>query len=214
MVTSDQGRTAEMAGNRNWRFRRLALGRHLKLEFHGSNVTDNAGLSIFREFTLPGFDRRHAPTAMRTAEDGQQSPRARLRWCALQRPVGYGGVKQAESPRLDRVPQSVAGHRAQGTLGRRDRCLGGGCRAGSCQRGRGDLRGSGMHRGRGVSVGALKMGGQSTKAPIWCHMPNIGAAKPMTVNRDKTQRCLAGLDKKMHAGWYLPPGYREAAPCP
>src|SRR5918995_1826679 len=94
---------------------RLGFDRRLKLEFHGSNVTSDAGLLAFRELDdalglteLAG----QALADTRTGRNGRHTLTAQLRQAIFGRLAGYEDVNDADRLAHDPAMRWVVGGRA------------------------------------------------------------------------------------------------------
>src|SRR5262249_4500478 len=95
---------------------RLHFDRHLKLEFHGSTVTSDAGLLAYRELDDAVSLTCTAATGLhdtRTGQNTQHSLLAMLRQSIYSRLAGYEDVNHAERLRLDPAMRTVVGGRAK-----------------------------------------------------------------------------------------------------
>jgi hypothetical protein len=95
---------------------RVDFDRHLKLKFHGSTVTGDAGLLAYRELddalglTSTAASGLHET---RTGQNTQHSLRALLRQSLYSRLAGYEDVNDAERLCLDPALRTVVGGRAK-----------------------------------------------------------------------------------------------------
>src|SRR5262249_30009146 len=95
---------------------RVDFDRQIKLEFHGSNVTSDAGLLAYREpdgalkLTTTAAPRLQAT---RTGQNTQHSLLALLRQSIYSRLAGYEDVNDAERLCLDPALRTVVGGRAK-----------------------------------------------------------------------------------------------------
>ena len=94
---------------------RVAFDRRLKLEFHGSKVTSDAGLLAFRELDdalglteLAG----HVLADTRTGRNGRHTLTAQLRQAIFGRLAGYEDVNDADRLAHDPAMRWVVGGRA------------------------------------------------------------------------------------------------------
>jgi hypothetical protein len=97
---------------------RVDFDRSIKLEFHGSAVTSDAGLLAYRELDdALGLTRRAASGLQdtRTGQNTQHTLTALLRQSIYSRLAGYEDVNDAERLRLDPAMRSVVGGRAKDT---------------------------------------------------------------------------------------------------
>lgn len=95
---------------------RLDFDRQLKLEFHGSTVTSDAGLLAYRELDDTLSLTCTAATGLhdkRTGQNTQHSLLALLRQWIYSRLVGYEDVNDAERLCLDPAMRTVVGGRAK-----------------------------------------------------------------------------------------------------
>src|SRR5262245_6557358 len=95
---------------------RLDFDRQLKLEFHGSTVTSDAGLLAYRELDDALALTCNAATGLhdaRTGQNTQHSLLALLRQSIYSRLAGYEDVNDAERLCLDPALRTVAGGRAK-----------------------------------------------------------------------------------------------------
>jgi hypothetical protein len=95
---------------------RVDFDRKIKLEFHGSTVTSDAGLLAYRE--LDDALRLSSTAASgvhdtRTGQNSQHSLLALLRQSLYSRSAGYEDVNDAERLCLDPALRTVAGGRAK-----------------------------------------------------------------------------------------------------
>src|SRR5262245_37987233 len=95
---------------------RVDFDRQIKLEFHGSTVTSDAGLLAYRELddalglTSTAASRLHDT---RTGQNTQHSLRALLRQSIYSRLAGYEDVNDAERLCFDPALRAIVGGRAQ-----------------------------------------------------------------------------------------------------
>jgi hypothetical protein len=95
---------------------RVDFDRKIKLEFHGSTVTSDAGLLAYRELddalrlTTTAASGLHDP---RTGQNTQHSLLALLRQSIYSRLAGYEDVNDAERLCLDPTLRTVVGGRAK-----------------------------------------------------------------------------------------------------
>jgi hypothetical protein len=94
---------------------RLGFDRRLKLEFHGSKITSDAGLLAFRELDdalgLTGLA-GHALADTRTGHNGRHTLTAQLRQAIFGRLAGYEDVNDADRLAHDPAMRWVVGGRA------------------------------------------------------------------------------------------------------
>jgi hypothetical protein len=96
---------------------RVDFDRNIKLEFHGSTVTSDAGLLAYRELddalglTSAAANGLHDT---RTGQNAQHTLAALLRQSIYSRPAGYEDVNDAERLCLDPALRTVVGGRAKG----------------------------------------------------------------------------------------------------
>ena len=96
----------------------LDFDRQLKLEFHGSTVTSDAGLLAYRELDDALGLTRTAATGLRDIRTGQNTHHtltALLRQSIYSRLAGYEDVNDAERLCLDPAMRTVVGGRAKDT---------------------------------------------------------------------------------------------------
>src|SRR5262249_31915081 len=96
---------------------RVDFDRQLKLEFHGSTVTSDAGLLAYRELDDALRLTSTAATGLhdtRTGQNTQHSLLALLRQSICRRLAGYEAVTDAERLCLDPALRAVVGGRAKG----------------------------------------------------------------------------------------------------
>jgi hypothetical protein len=99
---------------------RLDFDRQLKLEFHGSTVTSDAGLLAYRELDdALALTCNPAPLLhdTRTGQNIQHSLLALLRQSIYSRLAGYEDVNDAERLWLDPALRAVVGDRAKDNAG-------------------------------------------------------------------------------------------------
>src|SRR4051794_34833265 len=95
---------------------RVEFDRKIKLEFHGSTVTSDAGLLAYREMDDALRLTTSAASGLldtRTAQNTQHSLLALLRQSLYSRLAGYEDVNDAERLCLDPAPRAVVGGRAK-----------------------------------------------------------------------------------------------------
>ena len=95
---------------------RIDFDRQIKLEFHGSTVTSDAGLLAYRELDGALQLTNTAATRLqdtRTGQNTQHSPLALLRQSIYSRLAGYEDVNDAERLCLDPALRTVVGGRAK-----------------------------------------------------------------------------------------------------
>src|SRR6516165_812238 len=95
---------------------RVDFDRHIKLEFHGSTVTSDAGLLAYRELDDALRLTSTAATGLhdtRTGQNTQHSLLALLRQSIYSRLAGYEDVNDAERLCLDPALRAVVGGRAK-----------------------------------------------------------------------------------------------------
>jgi hypothetical protein len=95
---------------------RVDFDRQIKLEFHGSTVTSDAGLLAYRELDDALGLTRMAASGLhdtRTGQNTQHSLLALLRQSIYSRLAGYEGVNDAERLCLDPALRAVVGGRAK-----------------------------------------------------------------------------------------------------
>src|SRR5262245_35533088 len=97
---------------------RVDFDRQIKVEFHGSTVTSDAGLLAYRELddalglTCTAANGRHDT---RTGQNTQHTLAALLRQSSYSRLAGYEDVNDAERLCLDPAMRTVVGGRAKDT---------------------------------------------------------------------------------------------------
>ena len=99
---------------------RLDFDRQLKLEFHGSTVTSDAGLLAYRELDDALALTCTAATGLhdtRTGQNTQHSLLALLRQSIYSRLAGYEDVNDAERLCFDPAMRTVVGGRAKDQYG-------------------------------------------------------------------------------------------------
>src|SRR5215510_10838427 len=95
---------------------RVAFDRQIKLEFHGSTVTSDAGLLAYRELdNALGLTSTAASGLLdtRTGQNTQHGLLALLRQALYSRLAGYEDVNDAERHCLDPAMRTVVGGRAK-----------------------------------------------------------------------------------------------------
>ena len=95
---------------------RVAFDRQIKLEFHGSTVTSDAGLLAYRELDNALELTSTAPSGLldsRTGQNTQHSLLALFRQSLYSRLAGYEDVNDAERLALDPALRTVVGGRAK-----------------------------------------------------------------------------------------------------
>jgi hypothetical protein len=95
---------------------RVDFDRHIKLDFHGSTVTSDAGLLAYRELDDALGLTGTAATGLhdtRTGQNTQHSLLALLRQSIYSRLAGYEDVNDAERLGLDPAMRAVVGGRAK-----------------------------------------------------------------------------------------------------
>src|SRR5262249_59323231 len=95
---------------------RVDFDGHIKLEFHGSTVTSDAGLLAYRELDDALRLTRTAATGLhetRTGQNTQHSLLAMLRQSIYSRLAGYEDVNDAERLCLDPAMRTIVGGRAK-----------------------------------------------------------------------------------------------------
>ena len=100
---------------------RVDFDRQIKLEFHGSTVTSDAGLLAYRELDDALRLTSTAATGLhdtRTGQNTQHSLLALLRQSIYSRLAGYEDVNDAERLCLDPALRTVVGGRAKDNTGR------------------------------------------------------------------------------------------------
>lgn len=112
---SNQLKTENLAGAGRKEGLRVAFDRRVKLEFHGSQVTSDAGLLAYRELdealdlTAPAAELLHD---WRTGDNKQHSMVALLRQSLYSRLAGYEDTNDAERLAVDPAMRQVVGGRA------------------------------------------------------------------------------------------------------
>src|SRR5580698_5801053 len=97
---------------------RVDFDRHLKLEFHGSTVTSDAGLLAYRELDdVLGLTDTAASGLLdsRTGKNTQHTLTALLRQSIYSRLAGHEDVNDAERLRVDPALRAVVGDRGKNT---------------------------------------------------------------------------------------------------
>jgi Transposase DDE domain group 1 len=97
---------------------RVDFDRQIKLEFHGSTVTSDAGLLAYRELDNALGLTSTAASGLhdtRTGQNTQHTLAALLRQSIYSRLAGYEDVNDAERLCLDPALRAVVGGRAKGT---------------------------------------------------------------------------------------------------
>src|SRR4029450_8624331 len=103
-------------GDRHNDLLRVDFDRQIKLEFHGSTVTSDAGLLAYRELDDALRLTRTATSGLhdtRTGQNTQHSLLALLRQSIYSRLAGYEDVNDAERLCLDPALRTVVGGRAK-----------------------------------------------------------------------------------------------------
>jgi hypothetical protein len=95
---------------------RPQFDRRLRLEFHGANVTSDAGLLAYRELD-DALNLTNSAAAQlqdtRTGQNTQHTPAALLRQSIYSRLAGYEDLNDAERLRVDPTMRTVVGGRAK-----------------------------------------------------------------------------------------------------
>ena len=114
---SSQPAEEEIAmGEKKKRALRVEFDRELKLEFHGANVTSDAGLLLYRELDEAwGLIElaEDVPHETRTGMNTRHTRSARLRQAVYGRLAGYEDTNDADRLRIDPAMRRVVGDRAK-----------------------------------------------------------------------------------------------------
>ena len=112
---SNQRKTEHLAGADKKEGLRIAFDRRVKLEFHGSQVTSDAGLLAYRELD-EALNLTHSAAEVlhdwRTGDNTQHSMVALLRQSLYSRLAGYEDTNDAERLAVDPAMRQVVGGRA------------------------------------------------------------------------------------------------------